>query len=142
MSRLLIVMVPLLKLRDCEIILSITILASRNQQGVRWSPISPVRQSPFDGGGTGLHRHDCEFQFGFVLNGWARFQFEDQGEVTIRAGSCVNRPPEIRHNLIEYSDVFEVLELVAPADFGTENLGDDNAKAVADYPPPLEFDRL
>ena len=93
---------------------------------------------PFDGGGTGLHQHDCdcdcdcEFQFVCVLNGWARFQREDQGEVTIRAGSCVNQPPGIRHNLIEYSDDFEVLELVVPADFGTANLGEGNAKAAID----------
>lgn len=87
---------------------------------------------PFDGGGTGFHQHDCEFQFVYVLNGWARFQCEDQGEVTIRAGSCVNQPPGIRHNLIEYSDDFEVLELVVPADFGTANLGEGNAKAAID----------
>ena len=87
---------------------------------------------PFDGGGTDLHQHDCEFQFVCVLNGWTRFQREDQGEVTIRAGSCVNQPPGIRHNLIEYSDDFEVLELVVPADFGTANLGEGNAKAAID----------
>ena len=87
---------------------------------------------PFDGGGTGLHRHDCKFQFVYVLNGWARFQFEGQGEVTIRAGSCVNQPPGIKHNLIEYSDDFEVLELVAPADYGTEDLGKGDAKAAAE----------
>ena len=87
---------------------------------------------PFDGGGTGLHRHDCEFQFVYVLNGWARFQFEGQGEVTIRAGSCVNQPPGIKHILIEYSDDFEVLELVAPADYGTEDLGKGDAKAAAE----------
>ena len=87
---------------------------------------------PFDGGGTDLHQHDCEFQFVCVLSGWARFQREDQGEVTIRAGSCVNQPPGIRHNLIEYSDDFEVLELVVPADFGTANLGEGNAKAAID----------
>ena len=87
---------------------------------------------PFDGSGTGLYQHDCEFQFVCVLSGWARFQREDQGEVTIRAGSCVNQPPGIRHNLIEYSDDFEVLELVVPADFGTANLGEGNAKAAID----------
>ena len=87
---------------------------------------------PFDGSGTGFHRHDCEFQFVYVLNGWARFQFEGQGEVTIRAGSCVNQPPGIKHNLIEYSDDFEVLELVAPADYGTEDLGKGGAKATAE----------
>ena len=125
-------MIPLLKLKDCEIILSIAVLASRNQQGVRWSAHIIRAAKPFDGGGTGLHQHDCEFQFVCVLNGRARFQCEDQGEVTIRAGSCVNQPPGIRHNLIEYSDDFEVLELVVPADFGTANLGEGNAKAAID----------
>ena len=87
---------------------------------------------PFDGSGTGFHRHDCEFQFVYVLNGWARFQFENHGEITIRAGSCVNQPPGIKHNLIEYSDDFEVLELVAPADFGTEDLGKGDTKAATE----------
>ena len=125
-------MIPLLKLKDCEIILSIAVLASRNQQGVRWSAHIIRAAKPFDGGGTGLHQHDCEFQFVCVLNGRARFQCEDQGEVTIRAGSCLNQPPGIRHNLIEYSDDFEVLKLVVPANFGTANLGEGNAKAAID----------
>ncbi len=86
---------------------------------------------PFGGDGTGLHRHDCEFQMFYVLNGWARFKYEGQGEVTVRAGSCVNQPPGIRHNLVEYSDDFEVLEIVAPADFGTEALEGESLETAS-----------
>lgn len=75
-----------------------------------------------DGDGTGTHRHSCNWQLVYVLRGWARFHYDGVGEVTIKAGSCVNQPPGIRHNLLEYSDDFEVLEIVSPADFGTEDI--------------------
>jgi len=85
---------------------------------------------PFDGSGTGTHRHSLDFQLVYVLKGWARFHYDGEGEVTVRAGSCVHQPPGIRHNLVEYSDDFEVLEICSPADFGTEDL-DAKEKATA-----------
>ncbi len=84
----------------------------------------------FDGRGTGPHRHECDFQLVYVLAGWARFHYDGVGEVTVRKGSCFNQPPGIDHNLIEYSDDFEVLEIVSPADFGTEDLEAKAAEAA------------
>ena len=65
------------------------------------------------------HVHDCSFQFVQVLNGWATFEYEGQGQKTIRKGDTILQTPGIRHREIACSDDFEVLEIVAPADFKT-----------------------
>ncbi len=65
------------------------------------------------------HVHDCDFQFVYVLKGWAKFEFEGEGVRTMRAGDCINQRPGIPHREIELSDDYEVLEIVSPADFGT-----------------------
>ncbi len=65
------------------------------------------------------HVHECGFQFVLVLNGWATFEYEGQAQHTIRKGDAILQPPMIRHREIACSDDFEVLEVVAPADFRT-----------------------
>ncbi|MBT6273926.1 MAG: cupin domain-containing protein [Chromatiales bacterium] len=65
------------------------------------------------------HIHDCTFQFVQVLNGWATFEYEGQGVHTIRKGDTILQPPKIRHRELSCSADFEVLEIVAPANFET-----------------------
>ena len=65
------------------------------------------------------HVHDCTFQMVYVLNGWATFEYAGQGPKTIRKGDCINQIPGIAHREIACSEDFEVLEIVAPADFKT-----------------------
>ena len=65
------------------------------------------------------HVHDCTFQMVYVLNGWATFEYAGQGQRTIRKGDCINQVPGIPHREIACSEDFEVLEIVAPADFRT-----------------------
>ena len=67
------------------------------------------------------HVHDCHFQFVFVMNGWATFEYEGQGQGqhTIRKGDCILQTPGIKHREIACSDDFEVLEIVSPGDFAT-----------------------
>ena len=65
------------------------------------------------------HVHDCEFQFVLVLNGWATFEYEGEGTKTIRKGDAINQRPMIAHRELDCSPDFEVLEIVAPADFKT-----------------------
>tara|TARA_B100001123_G_scaffold298949_1_gene333449 strand:- start:183 stop:608 length:426 start_codon:yes stop_codon:yes gene_type:complete len=65
------------------------------------------------------HIHECTFQFVLVLNGWATFEYEDEGIKTIRKGDAINQKPMIAHREIECSPDFEVLEIVAPANFET-----------------------
>lgn len=65
------------------------------------------------------HVHECHFQFVYVLNGWATFEYEGQGQHTIRKGDCILQIPGIKHREIACSDDFEVLEIVSPGEFKT-----------------------
>lgn len=66
------------------------------------------------------HIHECDFQFVYVLNGWATFEYEGEGERTIRKGDTVLQKPFIKHREIACSSDFEVLEIVSPANFATK----------------------
>ena len=48
------------------------------------------------------------------------FEYEGQGERTIQNGDAVLQVPMIKQRKIAYSDDFEVLEIVTPADFATQ----------------------
>jgi mannose-6-phosphate isomerase-like protein (cupin superfamily) len=65
------------------------------------------------------HVHDCRFQMVYILKGWATFEYEGQGQRTLRAGDCVNQLPMIKHREIECSQDLEILEIVSPANFET-----------------------
>ena len=69
------------------------------------------------------HLHRTSFQLVYVLKGWIEFEYEDQGPVRLEAGSCVYQPPEIRHRELGHSEDVELLEIVMPADFRTEEVG-------------------
>ena len=69
-----------------------------------------------------LHYHDVDFQMVYVLKGWMTSEFEGQGAITMKAGSCWIQPPRIRHKVVDYSDDCEVLEIVLPAEFETVTL--------------------
>jgi len=79
------------------------------------------------------HVHECDFQFVFVVNGWAKFEYEGQGVRTIKKGDCILQRPMIKHREIECSNDFEVLEIVSPADFATKIVeGPDEKSDAAD----------
>jgi quercetin dioxygenase-like cupin family protein len=62
-----------------------------------------------------------------VLKGWIEFEYEGQGRVRLEAGSCVHQPPEIRHREIGHSEDIEMLEIVLPGDFETQEVPSVNA---------------
>jgi quercetin dioxygenase-like cupin family protein len=68
------------------------------------------------------HLHKTTFQVVYVLKGWIEFEYEGQGTVKLDAGSCVYQPPEIRHRELGHSDDIEMLDIVMPADFKTEEV--------------------
>lgn len=68
------------------------------------------------------HYHDVDFQMVYVLKGWMKSEFERQGAVLMREGSCWIQPPRIKHKVLDYSDDCEVLEVILPADFETVTL--------------------
>ena len=68
------------------------------------------------------HLHKTSFQLVYVLKGWIEFEYEGQGVVRLEAGSCVYQPPEIRHRELGHSPDVEMLEVVMPGDFKTEEV--------------------
>ena len=68
------------------------------------------------------HHHGTTFQLVYVLKGWIEFDYEGQGRVRLEAGSCVYQPPGIRHREVGHSEDVEMLEVVMPADFKTEEV--------------------
>ncbi len=75
-------------------------------------------KEPCRGPGS-YHTHDLEFQMNYVLRGWTRIEFEDVGEVRFEAGDSRYQEPNIKHEVLAYSDDFEVIEICMPADFPT-----------------------
>ena len=69
------------------------------------------------------HLHHTTFQLVYVLKGWIEFEYEGQGRVRLEAGSCVHQPPQIRHREVGHSEDVEMLEIVLPANFKTEEAG-------------------
>ena len=69
-----------------------------------------------------LHFHDVDFQMVYVLKGWIKSEFDGQGAIVMRTGSCWIQPPRIEHKVLDYSDDCEVLEIILPADFKTVEL--------------------
>lgn len=68
------------------------------------------------------HVHKTTFQLVYILKGWIEFEYEGQGVVRLEAGSCVHQPPEIRHRELGHSEDIEMLEIVLPGDFATEEV--------------------
>lgn len=64
---------------------------------------------------TGLHRHLCDFQMFYVLQGWIKLVYDGHGEHTFRAGDCVVQPAGIVHNELDCSDDVALLEIYSPA---------------------------
>ena len=73
------------------------------------------------------HKHATTFQLVYVLKGWIEFEYEGQGRVRLEAGSCVHQPPDIRHREVGHSEDIEMLEIVLPGDFNTEEVASVNA---------------
>jgi quercetin dioxygenase-like cupin family protein len=72
------------------------------------------------------HLHRTTFQLVYVLKGWIEFEYEGQGVVRLETGSCVHQPPEIRHRELGHSADLEMLEIVLPAGFATEEVSSVN----------------
>jgi mannose-6-phosphate isomerase-like protein (cupin superfamily) len=72
---------------------------------------------------TGFHKHMVDFQMYYVLNGWVKFVYEGEGELTFKKGDCVMAPAAIKHNEISCSDNFEALEILSPVKHETVIVG-------------------
>jgi hypothetical protein len=68
------------------------------------------------------HLHHTELQLVYVLKGWMKNEFEGHGEQMMSTGSCWLQPSGIKHTVLDYSPDCEVLEIIVPADFKTEEV--------------------
>lgn len=67
-----------------------------------------------------VHHHGVRFQMIYCRRGWVRVVYEDQGDpFVMHEGDCVLQPPYIRHQVLECSDRFEVVEIGSPAEHET-----------------------
>jgi mannose-6-phosphate isomerase-like protein (cupin superfamily) len=71
--------------------------------------------APFSESFSQRHRHDIQFQIVYVLKGWFKSEFDGHGIQTMEQGSCWIQPPNIRHNVVGWSDDCELLEVILPA---------------------------
>ncbi len=81
----------------------------------------------------GAHRHMGEFQMLYVLKGWVKMNLAGKGDVVMKAGSCWTQPRGLAHDVVDYSDDYEVLLLDVPANYDTApaRLPDTTDKAPA-----------
>jgi len=66
------------------------------------------------GGKGGRHYHEYNFQIMFVLKGWVKMWHEGEGEFILKPGDFVYHPPRHVHDLLDYSEDFEILEMFSP----------------------------
>ena len=78
-----------------------------------------IKARHLDGGHNGLHQHLVDWQFAMVLKGWVSFFYEDHGLYKYEAGDSVLVPRGTMHELREYSEDLELLEMTAPAVYDT-----------------------
>lgn len=88
-----------------------------------------IRAQTKDGPKIGLHRHTgIDFQMVYILNGWMKFWYDDGSkngvETVARKGTCIIQPPGIPHDVLDFSDDLELIEITSPEDFGTEALSE------------------
>jgi quercetin dioxygenase-like cupin family protein/catechol 2,3-dioxygenase-like lactoylglutathione lyase family enzyme len=63
-----------------------------------------------------VHYHGIGFQLIFCYKGWVRVVYEDQwAPFVLKAGECLLQPLEIRHRVLEASEMHEVIEIGLPA---------------------------
>jgi mannose-6-phosphate isomerase-like protein (cupin superfamily) len=93
---------------------------------------------PFEAA-TGWHWHDMDAHIVYVLRGWLTFRFAGTKKpITVGAGACLNQPAGVPHNVIDYSDDLELIEINVPADYATVDLAaaDLAAADLATGPAP------
>jgi quercetin dioxygenase-like cupin family protein len=83
--------------------------------------VRAARKSSEAKGGTGFHMHTAEIHVVYMLSGWAKFDY-DGVDTVVEAGDCVHQRPGIVHNLHDWSDDMEFMEIIAPADFKTTEI--------------------
>ncbi|MFD6514519.1 hypothetical protein [Rhodococcus sp. NPDC060176] len=61
------------------------------------------------------HMHDWGFQMGYVIKGWAEYEFEGIGKIRFEEGMSIWQLPKNRHREFAASADFEAIEVTWPA---------------------------
>jgi quercetin dioxygenase-like cupin family protein len=83
--------------------------------------VRAARKSSEAKGGTGVHFHTADIHVVYMLRAWARFD-NDGVDTSLEAGDCVHQQPGIIHNLYDWSDDMEFMEIIMPGDFATTEI--------------------
>ena len=107
-------------LRNCALISSTAISGSKvPPNGEILVQVSRANK-PCEGA-IGYHSHTLGFQMSIMIKGSARIYLEDIGEIEVEAGDAWYQPSGIKHEVLEYSDDFETIEITLPAEFPTHD---------------------
>jgi quercetin dioxygenase-like cupin family protein len=90
----------------------------KETKGAILAHIIRAEEGAYEGSGE-WHYHILDDQFVYVLQGWAKVQFEKQKPIRAKAGTCFYQPSEIKHAFLACSEDFEALEVCLPAEFKT-----------------------
>ena len=72
---------------------------------------------------TGMHRHQYDFQFNYVLAGDIDLVIEEEEKTTLRAGDTFFIPSRALHDETRVTDDFRVMQIYGPAKAQTDTLG-------------------
>lgn len=78
-----------------------------------------IKAKHLNGGHNGMHFHVVDWQFAMVLKGWVTFFYKDHGLIKYEAGDAVTVPGGTLHELRDYSEDLELLEITIPAVYDT-----------------------
>jgi mannose-6-phosphate isomerase-like protein (cupin superfamily) len=65
------------------------------------------------------HVHTVDLQLLYILDGWIKMWLEGDGEVTLKPGDSCLIPGGVQHEVLDWSDDFELLEVTSPAEYET-----------------------
>ena len=96
------------------------VIAATN--GMVKAHIVRAERSPEKGESGDRHAHHVDFQFVYMLKGWQTMEMEGVGVFTVHAGGCWTQPPGIKHEVLDYSEDREVLEITLPSTYETTSV--------------------
>ena len=81
---------------------------------------------------TGMHRHQYDFQFNYVLAGEIDIVIDVEGEATCRAGDTYFIPSGVLHNETRVTEDFQVMQIYGPAKAQTDTVVQAGGGEVSD----------
>ena len=68
------------------------------------------------------HYHELNFQMVYIIEGWVKFEYENEGVFILSKGESVLQPPKIKHREIVHSKDLVLIEITSPAEFKSANI--------------------